>query len=81
MMVKVPCRVGRNGAEPLVVGQVPTFYKGLMQNQYAYEKLAVDAFLEGNKKKALQALVLNRTVVNTDTAMELLEDLIIVNED
>ena len=80
MMVEVPCRVGSNGVEPLVVGPIPTFYKGMMENQYAYEKLAVDACLEGNKKKALQALVLNRTVVNTDTAIELLDDLIEANK-
>lgn len=80
MMVEVPCRVGRNGVEALGVGQIPTFYKGMMENQYAYEKLTVDACLEGNKKKALQALVLNRTVVNTDTAIELLDDLIVANK-
>lgn len=79
MMVEVPCRVGRNGVEPLVAGPIPTFYKGMMENQHAYEKLAVDACLEGNKKKALQALVLNRTVVNTDTAIALLDDLIEAN--
>ncbi|WP_077611046.1 6-phospho-alpha-glucosidase [Clostridium sp. Marseille-P2415] len=80
MMVEVPCRVGRNGVEPLAAGPIPTFYKGMMENQHAYEKLAVDACLEGNKKKALQALVLNRTVVNADTAIALLDDLIEANK-
>ncbi|WP_143317730.1 6-phospho-alpha-glucosidase [Clostridium sp. HBUAS56017] len=79
-MVEVPCRVGSNGVEPLVVGSIPTFYKGLIENQYAYEKLAVDACLEGSYQKALQALVLNRTVVNTDVAKELLKDLIDANK-
>jgi len=81
MMIEVPCRVGTNGIEALTVGSVPTFYKGLMENQYAYEKLTVDACLEGSYKKALQALVLNRTVVNTDVAKELLADLIEANKD
>ncbi|MCP1103126.1 maltose-6'-phosphate glucosidase [Aequitasia blattaphilus] len=81
MMVEVPCRVGSSGVEPLVVGTVPTFYKGLIEQQYAYEKLTVDAYLEGSKKKAMQALVLNRTVVNTDTAIALLEDLIKANKE
>ncbi|MPL98286.1 Phospho-alpha-glucosidase PagL [bioreactor metagenome] len=80
MMVEVPCRVGSNGVEALSVGNVPTFYKGLLENQYAYEKLTVDACLEGSKMKALQALVLNRTVVNTDVAKDLLEDLIEANK-
>ncbi|ABR37084.1 6-phospho-alpha-glucosidase [Clostridium beijerinckii] len=80
MMVEVPCRVGSNGVEPLAVGSVPTFYKGLMENQYAYEKLSVDACLEGSYQKALQALVLNRTVVNTNIAKELLKDLMDANK-
>lgn len=80
MMVEVPCVVGANGVTPLTVGEIPTFYKGLMEQQYAYEKLTVDACLEGSKKKALQALVLNRTVVNTDTAIALLDDLIAANQ-
>ncbi len=81
MMVEVPCRVGSNGVEPLVVGSIPTFYKGLMENQYAYEKLSVDACLEGSYQKALQALVLNRTVINTNVAKELLKDLIDTNKE
>ena len=80
MMIEVPCRVGSNGVEAISVGEIPTFYKGLLENQYAYEKLTVDAWLEGNKMKALQALVLNRTVVNTDIAKKILEDLIEVNK-
>ena len=80
MMVEVPCRVGSNGVEPLVVGSIPTFYKGLMENQYAYEKLSVDACLEGSYQKALQALVLNRAVINTNVAKELLKDLIEANK-
>ena len=45
-MVEVACRVGANGVEPLAMDPVDTFYKGLLENQYAYEKLTVDGFLE-----------------------------------
>ena len=72
MMVEVACRVGANGVEPLAMDPVDTFYKGLLENQYAYEKLTVDGFLECNKLKLLQALVLNRTVVDTDLAKVIL---------
>jgi len=80
MMLEVPCRVGSNGVEPLVVGPVGAFYKGLLENQYAYEKLTVDACLEGSYNKAWQALTLNRTVVDMDTAKALLDDFIIANK-
>ncbi len=76
MMVEVPCMMGANGPEPLNVGEIPTFQKGLLENQYAYEKLTVDACLEHSYRKALDALTLNRLVNDTDTARALLDDYI-----
>lgn len=81
MMIESPVRVGINGVEPLTVGPVKTFYKGLLENQYAYEKLTVDANLEGSYQKAVQALTLNRVVDDFDKAKELLDDYIKVNKD
>ena len=80
-MVEVACRVGANGVEPLALDPIPTFYKGMMENQYAYEKLTVDGLFERDKTKLLQALALNRTVTDTDTAKAILDDLIEANKD
>ena len=79
-MVEVPCMVGSNGVEPLNVGEIPTFQKGLLENQFAYEKLTVDANLEGSYRKALDALTLNRLVGDTDRARALLDDYIEANK-
>ena len=81
MMVEDACRVGANGVEPLALDPIPTFYKGMMENQYAYEKLTVDGLFERDKTKLLQALALNRTVTDTDTAKAILDDLIEANKD
>lgn len=81
MMVEVPCHVGINGLEPLNVGEIPTFQKGLLENQYAYEKLTVDACLEGSFKKAWQALTLNRCVNDTQVAKAILDDYVVANKD
>lgn len=81
MMVEVACRVGANGVKPLALDPIPTFYKGMMENQYAYEKLTVDGLFERDKTKLLQALALNRTVTDTDTAKAILDDLIEANKD
>lgn len=81
MMVEVPCRVGVNGVEPLAMEPIGTFYKGMMENQYAYEKLTVDGLMERDKTKLLQALVLNRTVVDTEIAKKILNDMIDANKD
>lgn len=79
-MVEVPVRVGVNGVEALAVGEIPTFQKGLLENQFAYEKLTVDACLEGSYEKAWNALTLNRCVNDTDTAKALLDDYIEANK-
>lgn len=78
-MVEVPCVVGSNGVEPLNVGEIPAFQKGLLECQFAYEKLTVDACLEGSYRKALDALTLNRLVGDTDCARALLDDYIDAN--
>ena len=50
-----------------------------MQQQYAYEKLAVEAYFENSYLKALQALTLNRTVVDQELAKKILDSLIEIN--
>ncbi|MFP7332296.1 6-phospho-alpha-glucosidase [Shouchella clausii] len=80
-MVEVPALLTSNGPEPFVVGPIPTFYKGLLESQFAYEKLVVDAYFEKSYKKLLQALTLNRTVINVPTAKAVLDDLIAANKD
>lgn len=76
--------VGRLGSEGVIVepyGEIKTFYKGLMENQHAYEKLTVEACLEENYYKALEALTLNRTVINPELAKLVLDDLMEANKD
>lgn len=80
MMLEVACRVGKNGIEPLNIGPIPQFEKGLLENQYACEKLIVDAVFEKSYQKALQSFVLNRTINDTDAAKNILGDFIEVND-
>ena len=79
-MVEVTATLGINGPRPYGVGKIETFYKGLIENQYAYERLTVEACLEGSYTKALQALTLNRTVVDAKKARKLLDALIEANK-
>ncbi|PTI30856.1 6-phospho-alpha-glucosidase [Mammaliicoccus vitulinus] len=80
-LVEVPALLGKNGAEPFKVGEISTFYKGLLENQYAYEKLVVEAYFENDYNKLLQALVLNRTVIDTNKAKNVLNDLFEANKE
>ena len=79
-MVEVTATLGINGPRPYGVGKIETFYKGLIENQYAYEILTVEACLEGSYTKALQALTLNRTVVDAKKARKVLDALIEANK-
>ncbi len=80
-MVEVPCMIGSNGPEPLSMGRIPTFQKGLMEQQVAVEKLVVDAWIEKSYQKLWQALTLSKTVPSATVAKQILDDLIEANKD
>lgn len=80
-MVEIPCIVGKDGYEPLCVGKIPTFQKGLMEEQVAVEKLTVDAWMEGSYQKLWQALTLSKTVPSAGVAKKILDDLIEANKE
>ena len=80
-MVEIPCIVGKDGYEPLSVGKIPTFQKGLMEEQVAAEKLTVDAWMEGSYQKLWQALTLSKTVPSAGVAKKILDDLIEANKE
>lgn len=78
-MVELAAAVGSNGCEQYHFGNIDTFYKGLIENQYAFEKLTAEAYFENSYQKALQALTLNRTVNSAKKAREVLDSLIEMN--
>ncbi|WP_188204265.1 6-phospho-alpha-glucosidase [Desemzia incerta] len=81
VMIEVAASLGANGPAPYAVGEIGTFYKGLIEGQHAFEKLTVEAYLEGSYTKALQALTINRTVVDAKKAREVLDALIEANKE
>ncbi len=81
-MVEVLTTLGKDGPKPVEKEIVlDTYYKGLMENQYAYEKLTVEAYFEKSYLKALQALTLNRMVNDQKKAKKVLDALIVANKD
>ena len=79
-MVEIPCLVGKNGFEKLTIGKIPTFQKGLMEQQVAVEKLVVDAWVNRSYQSLWQALTLSKIVPSADIAKFILDDLIEVNK-
>ena len=78
--VEVPAYIGKNGPEVISQDPIPLFYQGLMMQQLNSEKLLVEAWIEGNYEKALQAFTLNKTIPSMNVAKEILDDLIEVNK-
>ncbi len=79
-VVEVPCYVGAFGAEPTAVGAIPQFHKSLMELQKGYELLTVEAALTGSYQKALEAIMLNKTVPSYQVGKAALDDLIEANK-
>ena len=80
-MVEIPCIVGSNGPEPLSIGEIPWFQKGLIEQQLAAEKLVVEAYFERSYHKLLQAFILSKTMKDAHVARAVLDDLIEANKD
>ena len=81
MMLEVACRIGKEEIVPLNYGYVPAFEKGLLENQFACEKLLVDAIFEKDALKLRQAFTENRIVRDAELAKKLIERFIEVNGD
>lgn len=79
-MVEVPCYLRSWGPEPVRIGEIPTFHRGMMQQQLASEKLIVDAYFENSYQKALEAFTVNKTVTSAKVARKILDKMIEANK-
>jgi 6-phospho-beta-glucosidase len=75
-VVEIPARIDRAGAHPLRLGALVPEMLGLVQAVKAYERLAVEAALTGDRGTALKALVANPLVADYDVAGPLLDALL-----
>jgi alpha-galactosidase/6-phospho-beta-glucosidase family protein len=80
-MVEIPAYVTSRGPEPVRLEPIGLFYKGLIEQQLASEKMLVEAALEGSYQKALQAFALNKTFPSAEVAKTVLDELIEANKE
>ncbi|WP_412516516.1 glycoside hydrolase family 4 [Actinomadura madurae] len=73
-IVEVPSLVGRSGPVPLTMGALPGPVRGLTQAIHAYERLASDAAVTGDRRTALQALMAHPFVRSKHTAERILAE-------
>ncbi|WP_270525816.1 6-phospho-alpha-glucosidase [Longibaculum muris] len=80
-MVEIPGYITSRGIEAIRIGNIPVFYKGLIEQQDACESLLVEAAIEHSYDKALKAFTMNKTIPSATVAKEILDEMIIANKD
>jgi len=73
-VVEVPCTLTASGPVPLTAGRLPAHGAGLVQTIKAYERLTVEAAVEGSRSKALAALTIHPLVGSYPLAEAVLDD-------
>lgn len=79
--VEVSCIITKDGPKPITMGKLPVSVNGLVQTIKSFERLVVEAAVEGNYNKALIALTINPLVPSEKMAKVLLDELLIAHKD
>jgi 6-phospho-beta-glucosidase len=72
-VVEVPCVVGRAGAVPTAVGDVPGHARALIEAVKEVERTAIRATLTGSRELAVQALALHPLVPSVNVARRIFD--------
>ncbi len=67
-VVEMPARIGRDGATPIPTAPLAPEMRGLVQHAKAYEELAIEAAVTGDRQVAFRALLSNPLVPDAATA-------------
>jgi 6-phospho-beta-glucosidase len=78
-VVEIPARIDKDGAHPLPLEPLAPEMLGLVQAAKAYEMLAIEAAMSGDRQVALRALLANPLVADYDVAAPLLDALLEAN--
>lgn len=79
--VEVSCIITKDGPKPLSIGKLPVAVNGLVQTIKSFEKLVVEAAVEGDYNKALLALTINPLIPSEKMAKILLDELLEVHKE
>jgi 6-phospho-beta-glucosidase len=72
-VVEVPCVIGRSGAVPTAVGDVPAHARALVEAVKAVERLTIRAARTRSRSLALEAIALHPLVSSVNTARRILD--------
>ncbi|MGL4742594.1 MAG: 6-phospho-beta-glucosidase [Sarcina sp.] len=75
-VVEISCLITKDGPKPINIGELPVSINGLIQEIKTFERLTIEAAIEGNYGKALLALTSNPLTLSDKTAKVVLDELL-----
>ena len=78
-VVEIPCAINRSGASPAVPTGLHRATSGLVGAVAAYERLAAEAAVTGDRETAFLALLAHPLISQIKPAEQLLDDLLVAN--
>ena len=78
-VIEVNALIGKHGALPLSVAEMPMHALGLMHSVKAYEQLTVEAVVNKDRTLGIQALAVHPLVDSVEKAQLLFDDIVSEN--
>ena len=75
-VLECPARISRRGISPLEIGEIPTGIRATLEKAFLTIELTVEAALERDRKKFVQALIVDGSVDSEKDANALADELI-----
>lgn len=80
-VVEVSSIIGASGPQPMSWGALPSGAKGLIQQMKSMEEVVIEAAVSGDYNKAVHAFVVNPLITSGDTAVELLDEMLVAHKE
>lgn len=74
--VEVNCIITKEGPKPIAVGDLPVAVRGLVQQIKSFERVAAEAAVTGDYKKAVLALTINPLVQSDKLAKQIVDEML-----
>jgi len=78
--VEISAVITKDGPIPLTVGQLPVAVNGLVQQMKSFERLTVEAAVEGSREKAILALAINPLTPSDSIAKIVVDEMLEAQE-
>ncbi|TYS67555.1 6-phospho-beta-glucosidase [Sutcliffiella horikoshii] len=79
--VEVSCVITKDGPKPLAVGELPIAVQGLVHTIKSFERITIEAAINGDYNQALLALTINPLIGSDKLAKQILDEMLVAHKD